>query len=305
VGWRWRYASVLTVWTMLVTPPVGSAESPDAGLAAQPATSEATARDELLERAMARAASGEQSDHAALLSDLQSRTFLTSLDSEQDYAKASRIRLRVERVARALARNPAPSARAAFLELLRSKVFLADEERRLALVRAGETLRPAPRELIAFWERHSRPHDIYTATTIPTLVANGSGPALRLFERKLADPAHRQDEKVAWLHTGVLVHRNDGELLRACERMLRGSLPMVLRPILVESLFDYRPGEWFRPASSYSPPPLRDASSDSLALLAKLGERALHGVPLSTTQRAAVARRLEEVQRLQQKGTAP
>ena len=33
------------------------------------------------------------------------------------------------------------------------------------------------------------------------------------------------------------------------ERLLRGGLPEQLKPLLVEVLFDYRPTEWFRPAT--------------------------------------------------------
>ena len=261
--------------------------------------------DTLLQEALSLARSSDPADHARLLARLKTKRYLTRLDSEDGYRRASKAGLRLELLLSTLAQNPAASARKALLSLARNKTFLADEERRLALIRASESVRPAPPRLVAFWDAHSRPGDMFTPTTVDVLVANGSDPALRLFARKLADRARRKDEKIAWLHTAVLTHRNDLGLLKACERMLRGRLPKPLRPVLVESLFDYRPGEWYRPASPHSAPPLRDASPESLDVLQALGERALKTVDLTATQREAVARKLEEVRRLRAAKGAP
>jgi hypothetical protein len=253
---------------------------------------------ELSKAATSVARSAVPADGERLRALLSTEAFLRRLDSDADYTNAAKFRLRVSRVVEALARNPAPGARKAFLELLHDKTFLAEDERTLALVQAGAHARPAPPELVKFWDAHSRPDDGFTPTTIAALVDNGSPPAVALLEKKLADPTHSEDEKRAWMRTLVLTHRNDLTLLEGCERMLEGSLPAPLRPALVEALFDYRPGEWYRPATVVSPPDLAAASQPALAKLRKLGKIALARVPLGEVEKRAVEGRLAASDRL-------
>jgi len=298
--------AVLCAW--LAAPAQAGAVPPDGGSSSAPAPRDgeaARSSETLLREALALAGSAEPADHARLLAQLRSKRFLARLDSEDDYRQASRAGLRLQRVLSALAGNPAASARKTLLALARHPGFLADEERRFALLRASEPVRPAPPRLVAFWDAHSRVGDMYTPTTVDILVGNGSEAALRLFERKLLDSARRQDEKIAWLRTTVLTHRNDLALLRACERMLRGKLPKPLRPFLIEALFDYRPGEWYRPASHHAAPPLGEASPEALAVLQSIGERALATVRLTPAQRQVVAQRLEAVKKLRRAEEAP
>jgi len=82
--------------------------------------------------------------------------------------------------------------------------------------------------------------------------------------------------------------------------MLKGSLPKGLRPSLVEVLFDYRPGEWYRPASVTSPPDLRAATQPALAAMLRLGEIAMKDVGLSEAQKKVVEKRIEEIKKLVQ-----
>ncbi|MGK3964570.1 hypothetical protein WMF38_10385 [Sorangium sp. So ce118] len=259
-----------------------------------------TSRDpkELLAAALATARSDQPADHEVLRQHLQRDEFLRRLDSEQDYKEAARFWLRVSRVLEALGSNPLPSAHKALLTLTADKVFLAEGERIIALIQAGAKVRPAPAELVKFWDAHSQPEDGFTPTTITALVTNGSAPALALLETKLADPGHEDDDKLAWMRSDMLAHRNDLPLLERCERMLKGSLPRALRPSLVEVLFDYRPGEWFSPATVVSAPDLRKATPEALAELLKIGELALKSVPLSATQKKAVELRVEEIKKL-------
>src|SRR5207248_2448101 len=95
------------------------------------------------------------------------------LDSATDYLNASKLGLNVTKVLDTLARNAAPSAQAAFLALTVDPVFLAHDERIIALIVASAAVRPAPPSLVRFWDRHSRPNDGFTPTTISTFVANG------------------------------------------------------------------------------------------------------------------------------------
>jgi hypothetical protein len=253
--------------------------------------------------ALADARSSERTRHDRLLERLQTRSFLETLDSPADYAQASRLRLHVGQVVDALAHNPAPGAQHAFLTLTTNSVFLANDERVIALVLASVKVRPAPPALVAFWNRRSRPNGGFTATTITALVDNGSEPALALLEEKMVDPAHGDDDKVSWMRTDILRHRNDLPLLQVCERLLKGTkLRKNLRPLLVEALFDYRPGEWFKPASSYSAPRLESASPEALAQLRRIADLALETVALSPTQQAAVTLRAQQIEKLGEQG---
>ncbi|HET9959409.1 MAG TPA: hypothetical protein VFQ61_33190 [Polyangiaceae bacterium] len=251
---------------------------------------------QMLRSALTLARGQEPAAHDELLLSLQSLEFLERLDSPAEYQMASKYRLRVTQILEALARNPAPTARHVLVELTASDVFLAHDERIIVLIRASVFLRPPAPPVVDFWDRHSQPDDGFTPTTIPVLVENGSPPALNLLESKLADPAHEDQDKISWFRTTILCHRNDLELLLMCERALGHGLPASLRPALVEVLFDYRPEEWFRPVSSYSPPPLANASTAALLRLQQLGFYALQSVNLDSNQRQAVGVRLREAQ---------
>jgi len=249
---------------------------------------------------LAAARSNEPERHAEVAKQLRTSSVLEALDSKADYVNAAKFRLRVAQVVEALARNTTPSAHEAFLSLTANDVFLAEDERTMSLVRASVHIRPAPPALVAFWDRHSQPEDGFSPTTITTLIDNGSPPALALFEKKMLDPAHEDNDKVAWMRTRILSHRNDVALLETCERLLR-ALPEHLRPLLVEVLFDYRPGEWFRPATGASAPPLESASRPALELLIRIGTAALTSAPLTAEQRAAVELRLQEARKLRER----
>jgi len=244
-----------------------------------------------LAAAIGDAQSDDAKRHAGLLANLKTAAFLRTLDSAADYAEAARLHLHVDQVVEALARNPAPSAQSAFLALIANPAYLAEDDRVTGLIRASSNVRPAPAALVRFWGRYSRHDDGFTPITIDALVNNGSAPAIALLERKFADPSHPDDDKVAWMHSSILTHRNDLQLLLGCERMLRSTLKKKLRPQLVETLFDYLPGEWFRPAVSYSPPELGAASPEALTQLVRIGDYALKSVALSPRQAAAVDKR--------------
>jgi len=254
---------------------------------------------EVLASALADAQSDDAARQNRLLGQLRTRSFLETLDSPADYVRASKDGLRVEQIVDALASNPAPGAQRALLALTTEPVFLAHDERTLALIRASALVADPRPALVGFWDKHSRPDDGFTPTTIGTLVANGSRPALALFEKKMLDDAHADDDKTGWMRVDILAHRNDLPVLQSCGRLLRGSeLRARLRPLLVEVLFDYRPGEWFRPATVRPAPPLESASPPARRELRAIAEHALKNVPLTPEQRAAVMRRLQEISKL-------
>jgi hypothetical protein len=270
--------------------------------AAGPAGAGLPGASDALAAAMADAASGDPARHQRLRDQLETPAFLQALDSPADYRLAAKLRLHVDKVVVALAKNDAPSARAAFVALTSNATYLAHDERVIGLILASVNVRPAPPELVRFWDRRSRPDDGFTPTTIAALTSNGSPEAIALLERKLVDPAQPAGDKVSWMRSDLLEHRNDLPLLQGCERLLSGKLQRKLRPSLVEVLFDYRPQDWFRPASTHSAPSLSQASADARAQLRKVAALALKSVALSATQRAAVVRRVQELDALDREG---
>ncbi|HEY4188733.1 MAG TPA: hypothetical protein VGP07_26940 [Polyangia bacterium] len=255
----------------------------------------------LVSAAVAVARSQEPPDHESLRAHLLEDAFLDRLDSEADYREASRFRLRVARVVDVLAKNPAPSAQVALTALVKDPAFIAQPDRAEALLEASVRLRPPAPEVVTFWDEHFQPDDEFTSTTVRVLVENGSEPALALLEQKLASPGHDDGDKVAWMRTDILSHRNDAGLLEMCERLLNGPLPRELCAPLVEAIFDYRPDEWYRPASVYAAPPLESASFEALEVLSRLAIFALTMIRLGDEQRLAVNTRLELVESIRER----
>jgi hypothetical protein len=251
-------------------------------------------REELLAYARLLARSGQSADHNALRKRLESREFLARLDEPERHQGAPE-KLRLNEVLRELSANRAASAEAALVALTRSPGFRAEPLRIELLIRACVPIRPAPADVIRFWDEHWMPDDGYSHLTAGAVCDNGSASALTLLEKKMADPAHSDDDKRVWMVTAIMMHRNDAPMLESCERMVRGGLPERLRPLLVEALFDYRPLEWFRPATVLVPPDRKLAGAAARDRLRRIGEFALQSVALSEAQRNVVRGVLEEI----------
>ena len=233
-------------------------------------------RDLMLE-ATRLARSNEPADHVSLLGKLQSEDFLKKLDGEKAYRGPAR-NLRLRPVLEALSKNPAPSARNALGTLIQTPSFYREPARADLLIKACAEVRPAPPEVIQFWDGHSQPDDGFTPLTIDALVCNGSETAIALLEKKMTDPRHGEEDKLDWMRSSILTHRNDLTLLHGCERMLAGNLSPKLKVSLVEVLFDYRPAEWYRPSGVLRPPDRRLASPPALAQLQRIGDYALRNL---------------------------
>ncbi|MEJ7712146.1 MAG: hypothetical protein WKF84_20370 [Pyrinomonadaceae bacterium] len=145
---------------------------------------------ELMRAALALARGQQPTDHDALLKHLRTQSFLSRLDSKDDYAAAAGKRLRISRVLEALGKNSSPSAHQTIVDLAQDRVFLEEDERVVALIESSTEVRPPPPELVRFWDAHSQPDDGFTPVTITTLVDNGTAPALGLLEKKMGDSRH-------------------------------------------------------------------------------------------------------------------
>jgi hypothetical protein len=252
-------------------------------------------RKELSAYARLLARSGQPADHNELRRWLESEEFLGRLDEPERYQGAPG-KLRLNEVLRELSANRAASAEAVLVALTRSPGFRAEPLRIDLLIRACVPIRPAPADVIRFWDEHWMPDDGYSHLTAGAVCDNGSPPALALLERKMADPDHPDDDKPVWMVTGIMMHRNEPLMLESCERMLRGGIPEGLRPLLVEALFDYRPLEWFRPATVLVPPDRKLAGAAARDRLRRIGEFVLQSVTLTEAQKDAVKAGLEEIE---------
>jgi hypothetical protein len=199
------------------------------------------------------ASSDDPADHQSLGAALVDGQFLSRLDDEAAYDDKIN-RLRVGRVLRTLAKHLDASRGAILVQLTGDQVFLEQELRIDLLIRACAALRPSPPQVVEFWDAHCQPDDGFGNITVAALVENGSPPALQLFVTKLLDPAHELADKLEWLYQDVLPHRQDLELLRACRDALARGLGPPLDLTLVQVFFDYRPQEWYRPATLREPP---------------------------------------------------
>jgi hypothetical protein len=173
--------------------------------------------------------------------------------------------------------------------------FYKEPARADLLIDACAEVRPAPPEVIKFWDNHSQPDDGFTHITIEAVVENGSEPAISLLEKKMSDPKHEEEDKLHWMRSSILTHRNDLILLQACECILGASLSENLRISLVEVLFDYKP-EWFPPSTVLKPPDRQKAIPQALAQLRKIGEFALNKMNLTKDLRKKVEKTLEQIQ---------
>lgn len=248
-----------------------------------------------LDAARLLAQSSRPADHDELRKWLSSAKFLARLDGPESYQGAPE-KLRLSEVLRELSANRSASAAAVLIALTQAPGFLAEPLRVELLIRACITLRPAPSAVVHFWDRHWLRDDGYSYVTAVAVCDNGSAPALALLEKKMADPSHGDDEKRVWMVTGIMMHRNEEATLDSCERLLRIGLPRRLRPMLVEALFDYRPTEWFRPATVLVPPERKLASVTARERLRRIGEFALQSVRLSAQQQQVVRGVLKEIE---------
>ena len=247
------------------------------------------------------AASRQPEDHAALKPFLADPAFLGRLNSPNDYDRLRPKHLRLWWILDVLSRNIAPSAHRVLVELTAMPAYNDDEKPSCAdlLIQACARIRPAPPEVVAYWDRHCRPDDGYASLTIEALLENSSPPALALLEKKMAEPGHEDDTKMTWMHKSILPRRNDLAVLQCCYRMLTGTLPSSLRSALVETLFDYRPNEWYTARSPVARPPRHLMTDPAKDELRKIGEFALKKMNLKEDLRKKVKKTLEEIKEKQ------
>lgn len=248
-------------------------------------------------RVAAQMAAGDDAEaHRILAGYLTRQMFLSRLDSEAEYEQAPGS-LRIRKLIAILAQNRSPSAAAVLLHLTKATAFTSDIERTEILIENLAELRPASTAAVEFWDVHCRPEDVFHNVTIAAVLKNGSPAALALLERKLVDPAFGDKDKLWWMRSKMLAHRNDLSLLRSCRRIMeQGLLPEQLKAGLLEVLFDYRPDDWFGARDHQPPPARRPAAPEARAELAAIGQFALSRMKLDERLQESVRGVLAELQ---------
>jgi hypothetical protein len=250
---------------------------------------------ELLKAALVLARSNQARDHNELAGWLSSSEFLSRLDTEKEYASTGR-RLRISMVLQTLSKNDAPSARAVIVKLAQSREFLAEAPRVDFLIQYSYVVRPAPDELVHFWDAYCQPDDGFANLTIATLVANGTEPAMRLLERKFSDPKFEHDDKFSWIESNIYSHRIEIPVLQFCERMMAGTaFSDDLKLTLSQVLFDPKPQQWFSPATVIVPPRLEEASPAAKTALQKIGALVLQSQWATPELRRAIPPALDAI----------
>ena len=252
--------------------------------------------EELATAALALARSGESSHHQTLFKFLSSESFLNRLDSAEEYKDLTR-KLRLRRVLEALRDNAAaaPSAREILVKLVSVGAITGHELRCDILIAMLAVLRPAPPSVVEFWEAHAEPNDGFTPLTIKAVVENGDETALAVLEKKMFDKTHDDLDKIGWMRSNIITHRNDAPLLQSCRRLIEGTWKKFLKIKLVEVLFDYRPEEWYTPHVFYSPPERREADATARKELRRIGDYAMGNLLLSPELKTRVLETLKEL----------
>ena len=258
-------------------------------------SSQSRTPDDVLQKLLKLAASTTPADQKQLSAFLSSKDSLYQLDPREDHIKLPVHKLRLAQVYQAIKANNSAAMRDTLTTLARSGKPENCDACDTLLINALAMVRPASSEVIKFWETHSSPDSIQLKFTIDALCENGSAPAVALLEKRLLDAQIEPEQKIAWMHDAILRHRRNALLLAGLDRILTTTLPKALRPALVESLFDYRPNEWFRNDRNPPVPDSQPLTPEAKKLLQKIGATALKKVSLNANQRRAVTKSLAEL----------
>jgi len=251
---------------------------------------------QLTQAAVTLARSNSSTDRAQVLARLHSSEFLLRMDSAEAY-RGDPKRLNLWRVLDELARGKPETGHATLIELTRDASFISQPARVYLLIPACAAIRPAPPAVVKFWDAHCLPEDGFCNVTVDAIVENGSPPAIALLAAKLRDGRFEEEDRINWMRSSILTHRNDAPLLAACEELLKHGLSDSLRLALAEALFDFKPEEWFRPATVLNPPPRAAIGPEARATLDRIGEFVLANLKLSGGLAAKIRAELQALRR--------
>jgi hypothetical protein len=238
---------------------------------AQPMEILRTSKDpaQLEQAAVAVARSRDSKAIGQLETLLGSREFLGRLD---DLANPQRKLYHLQRVFAALQSNPSPATERLCLKLADDPEFTAEPVRLNYLLGALAAVRPMSERTAELFRKTNT--EGYFTVNGPLLVANGSPRALEVFESMAADGKVDPEERADVILRSIVPCRTSLPVLHAVDRLLGRRLDSVVQVALLQSVFDYRPKEWFGAERNSPRPPAWDTASPEAARFAvELGRK--------------------------------
>lgn len=258
----------------------------------------ATADDTLQTHLVSLAKSHNEKDQLQLAELLGRQNTLDQLDEPEVRAKSRTSDLRLAIVLKHLQDNASPAAGQTLAFLSKNAVYNGSWQRQELLVRALAKRRPLVSAMLEFLDEQSRADSVNLHVAIETLCENGTESAIKLLSKKMADRTLDSVYKIGWMRGPILVHRRDPILLSAAGTWLQErKLNPDLKIVLAQSLFDYKPHEWYPGREGLPRPPSESAtSSEAAGIVHHIGQGILEANYPSAVQ-TAVRRVLSEIHR--------
>lgn len=148
-----------------------------------------------------------------------------------------------------------------------------------------------------FWRAQLDPEADELESTVLALVRNKSRPAMDLLAEALSSDTFDDDLVFWWFRGPMLEHRQDAPLLAMSQRLLKsGRLSEPRQAALVESLFEYRPGNWYITTEQPPIPPNREKLSDQARLILRsIADDALRAGLIDEARRQSIENELESI----------
>jgi hypothetical protein len=202
---------------------------------------------------------------------LASEDFLRRLDDVDAPQLAT---VHVRQVFSILAEHPSAATEKLCLRVALSEPFMADEARVLAMLRALAAVRPMSAAGEAAFRKQNA--EGYAASNAVWLAANGSPRAVGLLEATLADGSMSIADRIDIVRHAIVPYRVRRSVIELAERLVERSVDPTLVVALAESLYDYRPDEWY--GKQRNPPKAPDwktAKPEAARAAVLLGRRLL------------------------------
>lgn len=231
---------------------------------------------------------------------LTSEQHLLRLNTSDEYSQLPAAKLALEPILAKLSRNSSPPAAQIIGLLCTNKVFLAEESRAECLLQTLPAIHPLPAQALSLLRKSLEPDSSSSEIAIRALFDSGEKPALDLFSEEVL--GGRQDPVVVkgWMRDPLLRHRTDvGVLQMSLELLQNPKFDAELKNSLVESLFDYRPKEWYVPQEMEGqlpkPPSSKNLPHDVRELLKKIAAVIAADSSVSATNKALVKKAVQSI----------
>ena len=119
-----------------------------------------------------------------------------------------------------------------------------------------------------------------------------------LIEKRMLSNGYDKYDKMGWLHSILIPVRDHPAVVRLYKRLMQATIEDdEVREALVQSLFDYRPKEWYGTSPSHDTDPVKwkDCSTPVLEKLLNIADTA-DKLDVSAEAKAGVAKARKEIQ---------